>query len=240
MCIIAAMFIIPLVIYNHYNDERKANAQAIANDRTEIRNLQRKRKKKIEKIYKRKENIKELNQRLHDDTDILLESQRVLLQEQSHKVDADKATKAETDMSKVTAQNLSLSNGLLFNYGKMPLTIAASYPSKFKVGQDQIPIIVHAYNSKNQEIAFAVVYYDPNEHVFARVDNYSVTRQKKQSKGQGSDYQSYLKEKREKAKREAAEKARKKAEQARKEELAKEKAAKKAKSHHKSNKKKAK
>ena len=207
---------VPIYFINKCNNQVKANEQAIASDRTEMRNLRKKRKEKITKMYERKQNIKQLNQRLHDDTNLLLESQRTLLEGQSHKVDPIKINKANTNMAKLTTSTVTLSNGLIFDYGKEPLTISASYPSKFKVGQDAINIIIHAYDKHNQEIAFAVLYYDPNEHIFNRVDNYSVSRQTehKQSKGEGTDYQSYLRKKRAAAKRKAEANAQAQKEQA--------------------------
>lgn len=216
LIVIAILAAVPIYFINKYNNQVKADEQAIANNRTEMRNLRKKRKEKIAKMYERKQNIKQLNQRLHNDTNLLLQSQRVLLEEQRHKVDPIKADKADTNMAKLTTSTMTLSNGLIFNYGKEPLTISASYPSKFKVGQDTINIIIHAYNKHDQEIAFAVLYYDPNGHVFNRVDNYSVSRQTehKQAKGDGTDYQSYLRRKRAAAKRKAEEKAQKEQEQA--------------------------
>lgn len=221
ICLTILVVAIPIYGFSHYRNETQANNQAIANDQAEMRRLKNKRQQKLSKIYQRKQNIKELNDRLHDDTNLLLRSQQVLLKDQHHQLkDATRANQAETDMAKITAQAVNLDNNLLFNYPKQILTLAASYPAEYRVDQEQIPVIIHAYDQSNKEIAFAVCDYDPNDHVFKQVDLYSITRQKKEPKNQGTDYNSY-KKKEAAAKRQAAQKKAQAKKQAQKEKQAK-------------------
>ena len=204
LIILFLLVAIPAGIGFYFHTQTDANNKTIHDDRIEIKRLKAQQKKKKKVIYEHGQSIKQLNTRLHDATNQMISCQNVFLKKKRSAVSPDAIDNAERTLASITAKDLAFPNDLIFDLGKEPLTLRASYPSQFKLSQNQIPVTIHAYNHKNQETAFCVLYFDPIEHVFTNYVNYSITRDPKKSKG--TDYRAFQRQQEAAAKQKAQEK----------------------------------
>lgn len=183
----------PLGTAVYFNNKTTSNNNAIRADQVEMKKLAAKRNKKRKTIYEHEQNIKQLNKRLHQATNTLIQAQNVLMQNKHSAISSERVNQAERMLASVTAKDLSFSNDLLFDLGDKALTLKPSYPSQIKVSQDQVPIMIHAYDKKDREVGFVVLFYDTNDHVFNNYATYSVSYLDKQRNGIGTDYKSFKK-----------------------------------------------
>lgn len=185
----------PVGIATHYNQVANANQIAIKNDHAQIKRLKNDQKHKKKTIYERQENLKQLNNRLHDATNTVLASQNILLADKNGAVSQERIHQAKRNLAKVTANSIGSTDNLLFDNSNGDLTLQASYPAQYKLSQDQIPVIIHAYNKQHEEVGFDILSYDTTQHIFSNITTYSIDRLKKEPKSEGTDYQSYLRRK---------------------------------------------
>lgn len=184
--------LIPIVFAVYYSHQVAADKQSISENKLEIKRLDRARRKKQAVIYQRQENIASLNERMQHDTNILIASQMILSAPNRTNVTPIKLDQAERDFTGVVTTDLSLANDRMFYLGKTKFTLKASYPTQFQLKQSQIPIVIHAYDQNQHELAFDVLGYDADQHKFNTLTAYSVTYPLK--KNQPTDYKSYLKQ----------------------------------------------
>lgn len=183
LIVLILLVIVPVGLIVYDNHQVNVNESIVKKNNNQIKQLKAQRQKRRKTLYKRQENLKQLNAKLHDATNKLIASQDVLMKKERSAISSERVDQAERLLAEVTARDLTFPDDLIFQLGKEPLTLKASYPSKFKLGQNNIPIVIHAFNSKNKEVGFCVLYFDPDYHVFNNYNYYAVTYDAKHTKG---------------------------------------------------------
>lgn len=181
--ILILLVIAPIGGMVYFNHQANTNEAIIKKNNQQIKQLKMQEQKRHKTLYKRQENLKQLDAKLQEATNKLIASQNVLMKKERGAISNERVDQAERLLAETTTRDLTFPNDLIFQSGKEPLTLEASYPSKFKLGQNNIPIVLHAFNTKNQEVGFCVLYFDPDHHVFNNYNYYAVTYDAKHSKG---------------------------------------------------------